>query len=1157
MNQNHSIVQWSKVFVLGVLLTTAYCQVAAQAGKDPGTRIELSKFIDRLSVEMQWKLLYSPDDLANKFTDTAAFNVKSKWTIDRLSALLKKYNLELQPVGQNTFALRKSSSPPPPQASVGDSSGAALKNEIIVRGTVRTDSALLPGATVASKSDPGHGTVTDENGKYLIKAPANGTLIITSVGYKEEEIDIKGESVVNVLLKSSNNSLEEVAVVAYGTQKKTTMVGAVTTINPKELKGPTSNLTTMLAGRLSGVISYQRSGEPGKDNAGFFIRGITTFGTGKVDPLILIDGIESSSTDLARLQPDDISGFSILKDATASSLYGARGANGVVLVTTKSGVDGKTKFNIRAENSLSSNTLNFKFADNITYMTLANEAVLTRNALEKIPYSQSKIDHTAAGDDPYLYPNNNWIKQLIKDYTNNQRFDMNVTGGGKIAQYYIAGTYNIDNGVLKVDKINNFNSNIKLRSYSIRSNVNINLTPTTLAIVRTYGQFDDYIGPVGGGASFFSQAVWANPVKFAPVYPAGYAPGLTHPLFGNAYRPDVTNPMPSTGWNLYNNPYAGMASGYQQYNTSNLQAQIELKQDLAFITPGLAARVMAYTQRYSYFDVTRQYTPFYYELTYDLQTKEPKLTSLNTNGTEYLSYSEGAKTVNTTAYLEAAINYNRQIGKKHNVSGMLITLFRNYLAANSGSLQLSLPHRNNGVSGRFTYAYDNRYMAEFNFGYNGSERFAKNHRFGFFPSVGVAWNVSNEKFMEPLSFISKLKLRGTYGLVGNDQIGKDDERFFYLSDVNMNNSGRGYTFGETYSSYSTGISVNRYENYDITWERSYKTNIGLELGLWNALNIQVDLYREHRNNILMTRGTIPSMMGLSTTIQANVGEAEGKGVDLSVDYTYTMGKHAWLQARGTFTYATSKLLVNEEPNYPEAYRRRIGQPLSQAYGYIAERLFIDDYEVNYSPTQNFYQDNTAENGKYRVRGGDIKYRDVNRDGQITDADMVPIGLPTTPEITYGFGVSFGYRKWDISCYFQGSARSSFFIDPYSMSPFVLNGAGQHGLLAAIATDYWSESNRNPYAFWPRLSNYFVNNNIQTSNWWMRSGDFLRLKTAELGYTFPKSLLSRLHFSNTRIYANAFNLFVISKFKMWDPEMGGNGLGYPVQRVYNIGVNLGF
>ncbi|MFL5744413.1 MAG: SusC/RagA family TonB-linked outer membrane protein [Niastella sp.] len=1156
MTQKPSIIRWSNVFVLYLLLMVGCYQAAAQTENRSLQRIELAKFIDRLSGEMHWKLLYNPDDLANKFVDTASPGTITRWTINRLSTLLKKYDLRLQPVGENTYAIKKGS-PPQVQTTIPDTTGREIKNEIIVRGTIRTDSATLEGATISLKSDPTRAVTSDQNGRYLVKAPANGTLIITSVGYKEEEIDIKGESVINVKLKSANNSLEEVAVVAYGTQKKTTMVGAVTTINPKELKGPVSNLTTMLAGRLSGVISYQRSGEPGKDNASFFIRGITTFGTGKVDPLILIDGIESSSTDLARLQPDDISGFSILKDATASSLYGARGANGVVLVTTKSGADGRTRFNIRAENSLSSNTRNYRFADNVSYMKLANEAVSTRNALENVPYSQSKIDHTAAGDDPYLYPSNNWLKRLIKDYTNNQRFDMNVSGGNKLAQYYIAGTYNIDNGVLKVDKINNFNSNIKLKSYSIRSNVTFNFTPTTQAIVRTYGQFNDYKGPVGGGDTIFKQAVWANPVKFAPVYPAGYAPGLTHPLFGNAFRSDVINPFPGNGSNLYNNPYANMMSGYQQYNSSTLQAQLELKQDLAFITPGLAARLMAYTQRYSYFDVTRQYTPFYYQLSYDLQTKVPRLTPLNTNGTEYLNYSEGPKTVNTTSYLEAAVNYNRQIGQKHNVSGMLITLFRNYLAANAGSLQLSLPHRNHGVSGRFTYAYDNRYMAEFNFGYNGSERFAQNHRFGFFPSVGLAWNVSNEKFFEPLSFISKLKLRATYGLVGNDQIGADWERFFYLSDVNMNNGNRSYGFGEMYNNTSNGISVNRYENYDITWERSYKTNVGIELGLWNSLNILVDVYRERRSNILMTRGTIPSMMGLSAPIQANVGEAEGKGVDLSADYTYNLGKHTWLQARGTFTYATSKLLVNEEPAYPEAYRRRVGQPLSQTYGFIAERLFIDDYEVNNAPVQNFGQDNLAENGKYRVRGGDIKYRDVNHDGQITDADMVPIGLPTTPEITYGFGLSFGYKKWDVSCYFQGSARSSFMIESYKMAPFVLDGGGQHGLLAAIADDYWGENNRNPYAFWPRLSNYYAANNIQTSTWWMRRGDFLRMKTAEVGYTFPKSLLSKLHFSNTRIYANAFNLFVISRFNMWDPEMGGNGLGYPVQRVYNVGVNLGF
>lgn len=1137
---------------MSVLLAVSGVNATVQAQNNNNNKVELAKVIDRLADGMQWKLLYNPDDLANKYADTSALSA-GKWSIEKLSGFLKTYNLVLQPVGNNSYAIKKGSA----AAIHTDTSGTEPPNEIMVRGTVRSDSAVVEGATIALKSNPGRAVTSDQNGRYALKVPSNGTLVITSVGFKEEEVDIKGESVLNVLLKSNNNALEEVAVVAYGTQKKTTMVGSVTTINPKELKGPVSNLTTMLAGRLSGVISYQRTGEPGKDNASFFIRGITTFGTGKVDPLILIDGMESSPTDLARLQPDDIAGFSILKDATASSLYGARGANGVVLVTTKSGTEGKIKFNVRGENSLSTNTRNFKLADNVTYMELANEAVLTRNALESVPYSQSKIDHTAANDDPYLYPSNNWIKQLVKDYTNNQRFDMNVSGGGKAARYYIAGTYNIDNGILKVNGANNFNSNIKLKGYSIRSNVNFNFTPTTQAVVRTYGQFDDYNGPVGGGGTVFNQAVWANPVKFAAVYPAGYLPGITHPLFGSAFRPNLANPAPGDGSNLYSNPYAAMVSGYQQYNTSTLLAQLELKQDFAFLTPGLSARLMAYTQRYSYFDVSRQYTPFYYQLSFDLQTHKPGLAPLNTNGTEYLSYSEGTKTVNTTSYLEAAVNYNRQLGKKHSISGMLISLFRNYLTANAGSLQLSLPHRNHGVSGRFTYGYDNRYMTELNFGYNGSERFAQDHRFGFFPSVGAAWNVSNERFMEQVSAVTKLKLRATYGLVGNDQIGADDERFFYLSDVNMNATANGYTFGQTYNHVNNGIIVNRYANNNITWEKSYKTNIGLELGLWKELNIQVDFYKERRKNILMTRTTIPSMVGLSAPIQANVGEAEGKGVDVSLDYNRTLGRNAWVQARGTFTYATSKLLVNEEPNYPEDYRHRVGHSLSQTYGYIAERLFVDDYEVANSPTQNFGQDNVAENGKYRVRGGDIKYRDVNGDGQITDADMVPIGLPTTPEITYGFGASFGYKQWDISCFFQGSARSSFWIDSYVSSPFVLNGGGQHGLLENIARDHWSESDRNPYAFWPRLSNFFAANNNQTSTWWMRNGDFLRLKTAELGYTFPKRLLGKLHLDNTRIYANALNLFVISKFKMWDPEMGGNGLGYPVQRVYNIGVNFGF
>lgn len=1029
----------------------------------------------------------------------------------------------------------------------GNASPAAASRYVKLRGIVSDESGqVLPGVTVHNKSNKAN-ALTDALGTFTIDAEKGDSLVFTMIGMQPLVEVLYELKPLKIVLKQKVSDVGEVVVVAYGTQKKSSLVSAVTSINPKELKGPTSNLTTMLAGRLSGVISYQRSGEPGRDNASFFIRGITTFGTGKVDPLILIDGMESTTTDLARLQPDDISGFSILKDATASSLYGARGANGVVLVTTKNGTEGKTKFNVRFENSVSTNTRNFKFADNITYMKLANEAVTTRDPLEIQPYGQEKIDKTAAGADPYLYPNNDWIDQLIKDYTNNQRLNFSMNGGGKVAQYYIAGTYNVDNGVLKVDKLNNFNSNIKLRNYSIRSNININLTPTTVGIVRTYGQFDDYNGPIGGGATRFNQAVWANPVDFPAVYPKEYAPELNHPLFGSAVMRGF-DPKPGNGGNLFFNPYALSVAGYQQYNTSNLLAQLEIKQDLKFITPGLNARLMAYTERYSYFEVTRGYTPYYYKLETGATGDKPRLSPLNNNGTEYLNYNPSEKITATTSYIEAAATYARTIDK-HSVSGMLIGIFRGYLSGSGQTLQTSLPYRNQGVSGRFTYDYDDRYLLEANFGYNGSERFAETHRYGFFPSIGVAWNVYQEKFFKPYEhLVDKLKLRGTFGLVGNDQIGSETDRFFYLSDVNMNDGSRSSWFGEKYGTSYNGVSVKRYENRDISWERSKKANVGIELGILRSLNIVADAFIERRSNILMERGTLPSTLGLGPKISANVGEAEGKGVDMSLDYTRNFKNGLWLQARGTFTYAISKLLLNEEPRYKEPYRYKVGHPLHQQWGYVAERLFVDDQEVANSPVQNFGQ---------RVFGGDIKYHDVNGDGIISSADQVPIGLPTTPEITYGFGSSLGWKNIDFSFFFQGSARSSFWIDSYITTPFVQNGGGQHGLLKVIADDHWSESNRNLYAFWPRLSNKFVANNNQQSTWWMRKGDFLRLKTVELGYTLPDRLQKRFKMTNTRVYANALNLFAISSFKLWDVEMGGNGLGYPVQRVYNLGLNVGF
>ena len=1034
-----------------------------------------------------------------------------------------------------------------------------IKKDRKISGVIVNAVSGLPviGAAIKLKGS-NTGTASDSTGSFSVTvSPNTKFLVVSSIGYKEMEMAIAANGVMNISLVATAQDLNDVVVVAYGTQKKISMVSSIVSITPKEIKGPTGNLTTMLAGRISGIISYQRSGEPGADNAQFFIRGVGTFGAGKVNPLILIDGIESDPTLLARMQPDDIAGFSILKDATASALYGARGANGVILVTTKTGQSGKIKFNVRAENSSSANTQNFALADNISYMKLANEAVLTRDPLGAMPYSQNKIDHTEKGDDPLLYPNNNWVNQLIKDRTTNRRINLNASGGTDKAKYYLAMTYNVDNGILKENTLNNFNNNIKLQSYSLLSNVTLNLTKTTEALISLKGQFDDYNGPIGGGGKVFSNALWSNPVAFPAVYPASMMPFVKHPLFGNALI---------RGGGLYVNPYAESLSGFQTNNTSTLTAQLSLKQNLDAITKGLSARMMVYTARYANFSVSRQYSPYYYQPS----VQDGKFNSLNqlndgTSGspgmlpTEYLTYNPGGNNVNSTTYGEAALNYSRIFKDKHSVSGMLIGTMRSFLTGNASSLQLSLPARNQGVSGRFTYGYDNRYLIEYDFGYNGSERFAANHRFGFFPSVGAGWIVSNEKFFEPLAkTVNTLKFRFTYGLVGNDQIGNAQDRFFYLSDVNLNGWNTG-NFGTGFGYTRPTVAINRYENRAITWEQSKQTNIGMDLTIFHDLTLTVDAYQQYRTNVLMVRNTIPSSMGLEANISSNAGQAYSKGVDLALDYHKTFKNSMWIQARGTMTYATSKLLVNEEPKYPASLKNlsQIGNPLGQFYGLVAERLFIDDQEVANSPLQYG-----------QVRAGDIKYRDINGDGKITSSDYVPIGFPSTPEIIYGFGFSLGYKNFDISAFFQGSARSSFLIDATNTTPFItppntnqwpyyLQSGNQNGLLKVIADDHWSEDKRNSYAMWPRLNNLVSENNTRPSSWWLRDGSFLRLKSTEVGYNVSASSLKKMHMTSGRIYVNALNLFSISSFKLWDPEMGASGLGYPVQKVFNVGVLLGF
>ena len=838
---------------------------------------------------------------------------------------------------------------------------------------------------------------------------------------------------------------------------------------------------------------------------------------------------------MARIDPNNISSFSIMKDATSTALYGARGANGVILITTKEGKEGKIKVSFRHESSFSTTTKIPEVADGLSYMNLYNEAYL--NDYPSVPpyYSAQKIEGTEKDINPNVYPNVNWYEDLFTDQVYNQRYNININGGGEIARYFLSASYNKDSGILQVDKRNNFNSNISINRYNLTSNINLNLTSTTEAIFRMNGVFESYNGPIQSGDDIFGSVMNANPVDFPKYYEPDIANIHTkHILFGRRHNGGF-------------NPYSQMVSGYRDNFTNTIFALFQINQDLSFITPGLSARASANIRTYGDHGNHRSYTPYFYEIeSYDLINDIYTLNNIS-RGTESLTDPISTKNSNSKTYFEGAVNYQTKINK-NGVSGMLVYFQSDELNTISGTtIEQTLPRRNMGLAGRFTYNYDQRYMAEVNFGYNGSERFSKNNQFGFFPSFGLGYTVSNEDFWASLNKVFPItKVKFTYGLVGNDAIGSPSDRFFYLSRINQNASGNGYNFGNTFNNFYSGYTIDRYSNFGITWEEAWKKDIGLELNILGFANLMFDYFTEHRKKIYMTRVDMPAEVGLLTNPGGNIGEVRSHGFDVSLDinHFFNQKNNTWIQGRANFTYATNKILVYSEPYYKYPYLSRIGYPVNQQWGYVAAGIFVDEAEINNSPSQAF---------GIRPKVGDIKYVDINEDGRIDQNDRVPIGTPTVPEILYGFGLSFGHKAIDISFFFQGSAKSSFFIQPSSIQPFT----GNRNILKVISDDYWSKDNPNPNAFWPRLSTTSIDNNTQLSDWWLRKGDFIRLKNLEVGYSLDKPILNRMNLENLRLFINGANLFVLSDFKLWDPEMGSNGLGYPIQRTVNFGLQLDF
>ena len=1015
-----------------------------------------------------------------------------------------------------------------------------VSQTVLVSGEVVDEKGeALPGVSIIVEGTT-NGAETDFDGNYVINITTpNAVLQFSYLGFETQKIKVLDQKKINVILKESADQLDEIRIVAFSKQKKNSVIGSMTSIKASELKQPTSNITNTLAGKISGLISYQRSGEPGQDNAAFFIRGVTTFGFNN-SPLILLDGLQITTSDLARIEPDNIATFSIMKDATATSLYGARGANGVVLVTTKEGKKGKAKVSVRFESAFSSPSKINSFLGAVDYMELYNRAQRMRDQSAILLYSKPKIEGTLNGLNPNLYPDVDWYNELFNDVALNKRVNVNINGGGEVAQYYLSVSNSNEKGLLKIDPLNNFNNNIDINRSNLRANININLTKTTKVAAKFYSLFERYNGPIVSASDIFRQVAQANPANFPKVFEADEASAnFNHTLFGNK------------GNGGFANPYAESVRGFKDRFSNTTLAQFQINQDLGFITDGLKLRALASVRTYTENQNERSFTPFYYGIS-EVETSEGIINSLYQiqEGTEFLNNPTVNNYGNSNFYYEAVLEYNKTLNEKHDFSGLLVSYFQESLNTISGNTAFStLPSRNMGISGRASYNYDARYFSEFNFGYNGSEKFAEKNRFGFFPSVGFGWIASNETFFkENMPSVNLLKLKYTYGLVGNDGISGPSDRFFYLSEVNLNNGGTGYSFGTNYNNYYNGYIINRYANENVTWEVATKSNIGLELGLFNKVSIQADYFTEHRRNIYMEREYIPETSGLTAVISSNIGEVKAKGIDLSIDYNHAFSGDFYITGRGNFTYATNKILVNGEPQFQNQNLSRIGYPVNQQWGYVAERLFIDQEDIDNSPEQ-FNGFSTTNS----YLPGDIKYTDINNDGVINENDQVPIGKPTVPEIVYGFGVSAVYKNFDFSIFMQGSARSSFFINPNDISPFV----NERNALSIIANNHWSEDNPDPNAFWPRLSTYEIQNNQKTSTWWLRDGDFLRLKSLEIGYTIPENWGSVFSTANVRLYLTGLNLFHFSKFDLWDPELAGNGLGYPLQRVVNVGAQVKF
>lgn len=989
----------------------------------------------------------------------------------------------------------------------------------------------LIGAAIIIKDQPGLGTITDLDGNYTIKAGEYDILVVKSLGFKTVELPI-AKGIFDAELEIDKSELDEFVVSGAGViQRKATLSGAISTIDVAHISAPTANISNALVGNVAGIIGVQTSGEPGENTTEFWVRGISTFGANS-QALVLVDGIERS---LDELNYEDIASFSVLKDASATAIYGSRGANGVVIITTKRGSAGKININFKQEFGNNTRSRTPEYSDGLTYAQMANEAKMSRYQYPL--YSEQDIEIIERNLDPDLFPNVDWQDVILKNGASNSRSTLSLSGGGSTARYYVSGGYYSEDGLYKTNNSSKYSTNVSYKRYNYRTNVDIDVTKLTLLKVGVGGFLINQSKP-----RYSSDDIWGSLSNLNPLtVPRMYSNGLI-PTYGSG---DTMNPEVQL-----NN------TGYQTNWRNKMETNVTLEQDLKFITPGLKLIGTFSFDTENTNAIQRSKNPELWRAE-RARDSEGNLVMVRVSSESLMSQS-GSADGNRRYYTEAKLAYDRTLGKKenHKVTGLLMYYQQERVnTVNISDVKSSIPYRNIGLSGRATYGYKDKYLVDFNFGYTGSENFEPGERFGFFPAISGAWVISEESFVkENLYWLDMFKVRYSYGEVGNDQLAND--RFPYMSFVDRSSS---MNWGEFGSNYVQGYRITTIGSSNLTWEKAKKHNLGIDIVLLqNKISFTVDMFKDNRSDIFMQRNLMPYSTGLQDLRPwANIGKMESKGLDGVAFYTDNIGKVKFT-LRGNFTYAVTNVINYDEADNALTYQMTKGYRLNQTRGLVALGLFENQTEIDNSPLQDF--------GDYLP--GDIKYKDVNGDGIINSEDVVPIGTSTTPSFVYGTGLSLNYKSFDFNLLFQGAGMVDFFVEGNSVQPFSNSSVGNVLSVLTDPNDRWisseisgSAATENPDAILPRLSygkSSGSSNNFQRSTFWLRDGRYLRLKNVEFGYTFPKSLVNKLHAQNVRVGFIGQNLFVFSPFKWWDPELSsGDGARYPLSKNYSFNLTINF